>query len=150
MNIRTILVPVDFSADSANALDRAIEFAKEFDSRLLLLHCYPINVGGISPYGLVLSEDFDREFREAASRKLAEWSEKATAAGVQVEQVLTPMFPSEAISSTAEERGVDLIVMGTRGLTGLKHVMLGSVAERTIRVAPCPVLTVKSVSEESE
>ena len=65
-----------------------------------------------------------------------------------VEQTLTPMLPSEAISSAAQELGADLIVMGTRGLTGLKHVMLGSVAERTIRIAPCPVLTVKAEQPE--
>ena len=56
---------------------------------------------------------------------------------------MTPTFPAEAIGRQAEEIGADLIVMGTRGLTGLKHVLLGSVAERTLRVAPCAVLTVK-------
>jgi nucleotide-binding universal stress UspA family protein len=147
MKIRSILVPVDFSPHSARALERAIELAKTFGARVLLLHCYPIHVGGISPYGLVLSDDFDRQFREAAQRKLSEWGEKLAAQGVEAEEILTPMFPSEAIAQTAKERGVDLIVMGTRGLSGLKHVMLGSVAERTLRMAPCPVLTLKDDSE---
>ena len=62
-------------------------------------------------------------------------------------QTLSSMFPSEVIAKTVEEIGADLIVMGTRGLAGIKHVMLGSVAERTIRIAPCPVLTVKSHAE---
>lgn len=147
MDLKTILVPVDFSPDSERALEVAVDLAKTFGARVQLLHCYPINVGGISPYGLVLSDDFDREFREAAGRKLGEWREKVAAESVEVEEILTPMFPSEAIAQTAQERGADLVVMGTRGLTGLKHVVLGSVAERTIRIAPCPVLTVKSDRE---
>ena len=92
---------------------------------------------------MVLSDDFSREFREAAESKLNEWTEKAAASGVEVESILTSRFPSEAIAATAKEGGADLIVMGTRGLTGLAHIVLGSVAERTIRIAPCPVLTVK-------
>ena len=143
MDIRTILIPVDFSSHSLKALEQAVELAKSFGASIHLLHCYPVNAAGISPYGLVLPGDFNREFRDTAARKLSEWREKATAEGVAVEETLTPMFPSEAISTTAQECAADLIVMGTRGLTGLKHVMLGSVAERTIRTAPCPVLTVK-------
>ena len=146
--IRTILIPIDFSADSAKALEEGIGFAKAFGAKLHLLHCYQINVGGVSPYGLVLSEDLDREVRETAERGLDEWRGRVAAGGVEIETAVTPHFPSEAISKTAGEIGADLIVMGTRGLTGLKHVLLGSVAERTIRIAPCPVLTVKSSGAE--
>jgi nucleotide-binding universal stress UspA family protein len=64
--------------------------------------------------------------------------------GVQTEEHLSPLFPPEGIAESAAEVGADLIVMGTRGLTGFKHVLLGSVAERTVRTAPCPVLTVKA------
>jgi len=139
----TILVPVDFSEHSARALDHAIALAKVFDGRIDLLHCYQINAGGISPYGLVIPETLDKEVREAATAKLDEWRAKVEAAGVAVEADISPIFPSEAIANRAEEISADLIVMGTRGLTGGKHVLLGSVAERTIRTAPCPVLTVK-------
>lgn len=142
MQIRTILVPVDFSDHAARALDAAMEFAKSFDARLHLLHSYQIHIGSVSPYGLVLPPNFDSEMREAATRRLAEWREKVIAAGIECREHITPIFPSEAICQVAEEIGADLIVMGTRGLTGLKHVVLGSVAERTIRNAPCPVLTV--------
>ncbi len=142
-SIRTILVPVDFSEHSREALDYASGLARELGARLHLLHCYQINVGAVSPYGIVLPESLDRDVREAALAKLKEWSEKPAAEGLEVETSVTPLFPSEAVSSVAEEIGADLVVMGTRGLTGLKHVLLGSVAERTIRTAPCPVLTVK-------
>jgi universal stress protein A len=142
--IRHILVPVDFSDHSAHALDVAVSLAQSFGAQIHLLHCYQIRVGGVSPYGLVIPESLDREVREAAAGKLDEWKEKITAAGVKVEGGVTPLFPSDAIASHAEEIPADLIVMGTRGLTGLKHVVLGSIAERTIRIAPCPVLTVKA------
>jgi nucleotide-binding universal stress UspA family protein len=144
---RKILVPVDFSVHSSRALQTAIDLAKAFGSKLYLLHCYQINVGAISPYGLVIPESFDRDIREAATKQLAQWREKVAAEKIEVESEVTPLFPSEAIASTAERIGADLIVMGTRGLSGIKHVMLGSVAERTVRIAPCPVLTLKATSE---
>jgi nucleotide-binding universal stress UspA family protein len=138
-----ILVPVDFSEHSARAIDLAVGLAKAFSGHIYLLHCYQINVGGISPYGLVLPESLDREVREAAMAKLEEWRAKIEGQGVKVDADISPIFPSEAIANRAKELSADLIVMGTRGLTGVKHVLLGSVAERTIRIAPCPVLTVK-------
>jgi nucleotide-binding universal stress UspA family protein len=141
---RKILVPVDFSSHSAHALEIAIELAKTFQGKLHLLHCYSINVGAISPYGLVIPESFDRDIRDAAQRQLAQWQERATSQKVEAETEVSPVFPSEAIANTAERIGADLIVMGTRGLSGVKHVLLGSVAERTVRIAPCPVLTLKS------
>lgn len=141
---RKILVPVDFSEHSARALDHAIDLARSFRAELHLMHCYQINVGGVSPYGIVLPESLERDVREAAVTQLAGWREKVAAEGIAVRDYVTPEVPSEAIRARAEEIGADLIVMGTRGLTGLSHVLLGSVAERTLRTAPCPVLTVKA------
>ena len=143
MSFRKILVPVDFSDHSERALETARELAKAFDSKLLLLHCYQVSPGAISPYGIVLPEGFDREVREAAARRLDEWRDKAAADGVDVEARLSSTFPSMGIVDAATEEKVDLVVMGTRGLSGLKHVLLGSVAERVLRTAHCPVLTVK-------
>ena len=95
----------------------------------------------------MIPESFDRDIREAATRQLEKWRDKVAAEKVEVEAEISPIFPSEAIASTAERIGADLIVMGTRGLSGIKHVLLGSVAERTVRIAPCPVLTVKAKGE---
>ena len=146
--IRKILVPVDFSEHSEQALEMAVSVAKAFGGAVLhLLHCYSIQPVGVSPYGIVLPESFDRDIREAATRQLEQWREKATAEGVEAHAHLSAMLPSEAITETATEVGADLSVMGTRGLSGLKHVLLGSVAERTLRSAPCPVLTVKGADE---
>jgi nucleotide-binding universal stress UspA family protein len=148
MKIQKILLPVDFSDHSRKALETAAEFAKAFGAKVHLLHCYQVQPVGVSPYGVVIPESFDREVREAASRLSNEWAEKLAADGVEVEVSLSAGFPGLVVSEAAKELGVDLIVMGTRGLTGLKHMVLGSVAERTLRTAPCAVLTVKEPDEE--
>jgi nucleotide-binding universal stress UspA family protein len=144
---RKILVPVDFSAHSSKALELAIELAKISAGKIHLLHCYQINFATISPYGIVIPESFERELRDAATKQIAIWRDRVKAKDIEADTEVSPVFPSEAIAITAERIGADLIVMGTRGLSGLKHVMLGSVAERTVRTASCPVLTVKAARE---
>jgi len=146
--IEKILVPVDFSEHSARALEMAIDLAKAFGAGIQLLHCYQIQPFGISPYGIALPEGFDSEVRQAAELRVDEWRGQILLEGIDVEVSLSSRFPSLEISETATQVGADLIVMGTRGLSGIKHVLLGSVAERTLRLAPCPVLTVKASGEE--
>lgn len=137
--IRRILVPVDFSDPSQRALEEAIELARTWGAELHLLHCYQIHPAAIDPYGLAYPESFEREIRDAAEKRLAEWAAKAEAQGLKVTPHLSARFPSDEIPELAATLGVDLIAMGTRGLSGLKHVLLGSVTERTLRTAPCPV-----------
>ena len=146
---KKILVPSDFSEHSTAALEAAIELAGVFDSKLHLLHCYQIQPGGISPYGIAIPSSYFAEIRDAASRQLAEWQEKHVPADMPVELSTMSEVPSQTIVKTAKEIGSDLIVMGTRGLSGFKHVMLGSVAERTVRLAPCPVMTVHAPRSKS-
>jgi nucleotide-binding universal stress UspA family protein len=142
--IARILVPVDFSEHAQRALDEAIELAQKFGAELHLLHCYQIHPALVSPYGIAVPETFENEIRTAAVQRLSEWRAKAAARGISVREHLSAHSPSEENAAMAEQLGIDLIVMGTRGLTGFQQVLLGSVAERTIRYAPCPVLTVKS------
>jgi universal stress protein A len=142
-SIRKILVPVDFSDHSERALDAAIVFAKRFGAELIVFHCYPIPTAGPAPYDTILPESYLSALRKAALEGVTKWRDKARAQGVRAEGKINAGYPTSAILELAEQSGADLIVMGTRGLTGLKHVVLGSVAERTIRLAPCPVLTVK-------
>jgi nucleotide-binding universal stress UspA family protein len=146
---KKILVPSDFSEHSTAALEAAIELAGVFDSKLHLLHCYQIQPGGISPYGIAIPSSYFAEIRDAASRQLAEWQEKYVPADMPVELSTMSEVPSQTIVKTAKKIGADLIVMGTRGLSGFKHVMLGSVAERTVRLAPCPVMTVHAPRSKS-
>jgi nucleotide-binding universal stress UspA family protein len=139
----TILVPVDFSAHSKEALDTAIHIARLFGSTIHLLHCYHIQTAGISPYGIVLPSSYYADLRDAAEKRLRDWHDILSKDGIKSESILSADSPSLAITLAAEEFKSDLIVMGTRGLSGLKHAMLGSVTERVVRLAPCPVLTVK-------
>ncbi len=141
--MKTILVPTDFSPHSEKALGFAEKIVKLTGGKIHLLHCYQINVGGISPYGVTIPDEFNREICEAAAEKVEELEKKVAAEGIEVEAHITSRYALEAVSDLARELGADLIVMGTRGATGLKHILLGSVAERTLRTAPCPVLTVK-------
>ncbi|MEM7410145.1 MAG: universal stress protein [Myxococcota bacterium] len=144
-----ILVPVDFSGHAAQALDTAIALAKRFDGSIDVLHSYPIAVGAMTPYGVPFPDTLEKDWRAAAQRTLDAWGEKVSAAGIPVRVHLTSLPASEAAVELAEDEGIDLIVMGTRGLTGLKHVLLGSVAERTLRHAPCAVLTVKADPDDA-
>jgi nucleotide-binding universal stress UspA family protein len=139
-----IVVPIDFSEHSARALEMAIDIAKQFHGSIHLVHSYPINPILLSPYGVSIPPDLERGFRESTDMQLREWAERVRKAGVAVEIFTSADAASEAIVRHADEIHADLIVMGTRGLTGLKHVVLGSVAERTLRHAPCPVLTLKA------
>jgi nucleotide-binding universal stress UspA family protein len=147
MKIERILVPVDFSESSSVAVGHAIEFAKAFDSKIDLLHSYQIQPSAVVPYQVAFPAGIFEELREAAKEQLGKVSDRVTAAGVECHMHLSQNLPSSAIVDAADELSADLIVMGTRGLTGLKHIALGSVAERTVRTAPCPVLTVGHVED---
>lgn len=139
-----ILVPVDFSDHSAAAQQTAVEIAKTYDAKIWLLHCYQLHPGGVSPYGVAAPASYYDDVRESVTEQLRECQEKIAADGITAEASVSSEFTPQGIVEMAEDIGADLIVMGTRGLTGIKHAMLGSVAERTVRLAPCPVLTVKA------
>jgi nucleotide-binding universal stress UspA family protein len=141
---RTLLVPHDFSPDSDAALDLAIELAREFGAAVHLLHAYHTPLEMFSPYGVALPTSVVAEVRQGAERRLGDELEKVRSAGLSGEAQVREGLPTRAIDEVARSLGADLIVMGTRGRTGIAHALLGSVAERTLRTAPCPVLTVKA------
>jgi len=143
IRFETILVPIDFSDHSREALDTAIQIGRLFGSTIHLLHCYHVQAAGVSPYGIVLPSGYYADLRDAAERRLRDWHDIVSKEGIESESILSADSPSLAINLAAKEFKSDLIVMGTRGLSGLKHAMLGSVTERVVRLAPCPVLTVK-------
>jgi nucleotide-binding universal stress UspA family protein len=144
MAIRNVLVPTDFSAHSAQALEHAIELAKPLSATIHLLHSYWVAISVGSPDLFVLPADFSERLRSAAQAELEQLEKRVVQAGVACKSHVMLIPPFSAILDLAESLPADLIVMGTQGRTGLKHVLLGSVAERTVRLAPCPVLTVKA------
>jgi len=142
MKIETILVPTDFSEHAERSYERAIEFAKTFGARIDLLHAYDIP-DLASVYEITFPDQLDSGIQKAALRKLETLRERATGEGIEVETHLAFGPPERVIVQHAKDENVDLIVMGTRGLGAVKHLLLGSVAERTIRAAPCSVLVVQ-------
>jgi len=140
---RSIVVAVDFSESSDSAFATAMELAKQYGAKLHVVHAFAYPVDLVSPYEVSLPVDFLDAARDEAKQKLEATAEKARGENVDVEWHIEEGASAAAIVKVAAETGADLIVMGTRGHTGLKHVVLGSVAERTVRTAPCSVLTVK-------
>jgi nucleotide-binding universal stress UspA family protein len=149
MKVERILVPLDFSDHSERALTSAIEFAKKFSAAIDLLHSYRISYSGILPFGDVFPAALYADVRKHAAEELSKAHQSVQDAGVACATHLSEDEPSHAIVAAAEELSSDLIVMGTHGRTGLEHIALGSVAERTVRAAPCPVLTINQSREES-
>ena len=146
MNIRTILVPTDFSDHAGKALTTAKELAQALGAKIVVLHAYHVDVPMISPMagGAVLPQSFYDDLRAHAKSEVEKLAATVAGDGVEVTGVALGDPAGLAIIAEAERLPADLIVMGTHGHTGLKHVVLGSVAERIVRTAPCPVLTVKA------
>lgn len=142
--IKKILHPTDFSQGADAAFALALEVAKKFDAELTLLHVYAVPVY-MGPFGdgYALSFDLVQKLEDDVNRALDKLRQRAVEAGVRTSTVSVAGLAVEAIHSQAEA-GMDLIVMGTHGRTGFKHLLLGSVAERVLRSSTCPVLTVRA------
>jgi nucleotide-binding universal stress UspA family protein len=145
MIVNTILVPTDFSADAEKALSTATELAKLFGAKIVVLHAYHVDIPVVSPMagGYALPQGFYEDLRCQATAQVEKLAKEAATEGIEATGIALQEPAAVVIAAQAESLPADLIVMGTRGLTGLKHVVLGSVAERVVRTAPCPVLTVK-------
>ena len=153
MQLRTILVPTDFSASSDQALAWALELASRWAARIVLLHVLPpwddpvrLQEAGVSV------ADFEASLRQDAEAKAQALLSKTTPPDhldVTIQSCILVGLPNTTIRHVAEQENADLIVMGSHGRTGLSHVLLGSVAENTVRYAPCPVLVVRSEQPQS-
>lgn len=145
MKLETIVVATDFSEAANHAVAVAVEYAKHFESELILVHAYRVDIPVASPLtggGYILPDGFYEQLSSQAKTHVEQAASEIAADDVAAVGIAVDQPAASAIIETAEERKADLIVMGTRGLTGIKHVALGSVADRVVRMAPCPVLTV--------
>lgn len=133
-----LLVPVDFSTYAETALTYAMTLASKLGARLTLMHVIHLAPLGVAEGGAVLP--YLEAVEAQAQAGMADYRERVQAAGLKVDVVIVHGVPFQSIIDTAIEHKVDLIVMGTHGRTGLRHVLLGSVAEKVVRLAPCPVL----------
>lgn len=144
LKLARLLVPVDFSDCSLRALDYALALAEQFGSKIILLHIvepavYPENYLVASP----ALDETNQNLLESARERLLALSQKRIGHRVPAETLARMGRAHSEIPDTAKALGADLIILGTHGYTGLKHVLLGSTAERVVRHAPCPVLTVR-------
>lgn len=139
--LQQILVPFDYSAPAEAALIFAADLARTYRSRLLIVHFIEIEVHTLGDYPIIKGDPITEEterLRKHVQRVLEDAGE-SPAHEVEVAWG----SPFLRIVETAIEHKADLIIMGTHGRSGIKHILLGSVAERTVRLAPCPVLIVR-------
>jgi universal stress protein A len=143
VEIKRILVPTDFSAHARDALDHARSLAATFNARLTLLHVFePINLAyeSVSAQMVECAQRAEDDARELLADLYAEVK---AAPGPAAHAVFVTGRPEEKIVGMAKKLKQDLIVISTHGHTGLKHLFLGSVAERVLRHATCPVLVLR-------
>jgi len=140
--VQRILVATDFSPHADRALDWAVALARRFAAELqLVTSVFALPMAPAAP-GYAMPTDYLRGAREAADRRLHELVGSLEKQGLRAGYAVLHEDPSSGICARAKEVRADLVALGTRGRSGLGHVLLGSVAERVARLAPCPVLTV--------
>ncbi len=143
--LRIILAPFDFSETATRAVAQAFELAALQGGKVHLLHAY--NVPAF-PDGLAVGVDIVTPVEQAAKKALAVESDKYASRPEFGGVILEMGDAREVILRHAQSLPADLIVMGTHGRTGFQHLLLGSVAERVVRGAPCPVLVVPPLHKE--
>lgn len=144
VTVKKLLFPTDFSEPSEAAWAFALTFAVEFGAEVVVLHVVPEPPRLAEAYEMGFTpERFVKVATEEARRLMADLQAKAADWSVTFIPKVRQGVEFREIIAAAREEGVDLIVMGTHGRTGLAHALIGSVAEKVVRKAPCPVLTVR-------
>lgn len=152
LSIKNILVATDFSDCSSSALDYGRDMARRFGARLHVIHNVEImppdlaGMGGFVAAVPQLQADLEQAARHQLEATVTDDDRREMGATTAL---VTGETTSHAIIDYAAESGIDLIVIGTHGRRGLSHVVMGSVAEKIVRTAPCPVLTVRVYSRPS-
>jgi nucleotide-binding universal stress UspA family protein len=139
--IRTILVATDFSPNADAALERAIVFGRALNSEILLVHCYLPSPYLFPNAALPVVDVIDLAMK-GAQQQLDRRAEQVSETGIPVRSLLRYGAAGREIEEACRVEEVDLVIMGTHGHTGVPRFILGSVAERVVRTAPCSVLTV--------
>jgi nucleotide-binding universal stress UspA family protein len=150
IDLRRILIPTDFSKFSDVAVSYATALAEKFGAELYLLHVVQ-DLAVFVPEAVAVTPPLvipPEQFRASAEAALAKAIQSGQLKGLRVQPVVREGAPFYEIVRFAKEEAIDLIVMGTHGHSGLVHVLLGSVTERVVRKAPCPVLTVRHPEHE--
>jgi nucleotide-binding universal stress UspA family protein len=140
---KKILCPVDFSEYTDEILDYAVSIAKRFDSELHLIHIIP-NLNYFTPYESFLTPEnlvaIERNIEGEVGKDFDKITKKLD---LPFRRIIKTGVTFVEIIDYIKEQGIDLVVMGTHGRSGLEHILIGSVAEKVVRKSPCPVLTVR-------
>ncbi len=147
--MKKVLVAIDFSTGSLQALAQALQIAEKFKARLLLLHVVhdPAEAPGFYA-AKKAGKKVLRNMEQTAQQMMDEFVAAHLCKYKSFDTAVVPGLPAEQIVRLGKKEKADLIVMGTHGRSGLKRLILGSVADRVIRTASCPVLTVHETKEE--
>lgn len=140
MAAEKLLVPVDGSSHSRRAAEYAIKMARHLDMEILLIHCH-------KPFPVLLGEPYYQKalnkITDSANQLIAQFQEMMIEAKVPFSSTIVEGDAGTNICNVADYRQCEMIIMGSRGLTDLKGLFLGSVAHRVLHSAPCPVLVVR-------
>ncbi len=142
--IKKILVPIDFSDYSKSALRYAVNFVKQFNSELILIYVVePVIYPPDFSMGQIAIPSVDLEMDKRAAEELNKLAKKEIPGEIRVKFLVKTGKPFIEIIETASEEDIDLIIIATHGHTGVEHILFGSTAEKVVRKAPCPVLTLR-------
>lgn len=144
---KKILVATDFAASSQAAADVGLELAKKFQLPLVLVHTYLVPLGVYSGVPMAPTQDYALLYEKAARESLEKERARLVGPSAEVISMLRPGVAWEEILAAAKELDAGLIVTGTHGRRGLPRAILGSVAEKVVRLSPIPVLTVHERTE---
>ena len=142
--IKKILIPIDFSNYSKKALQYSISFAKRFNAELVLVYViepmiYPADLS----MGQMVIPQADVDLSEKSKNDLTELAKNEIGENLKFTVLIKTGKPFMEIIETAKEVDSDIIIMATHGHTGVEHLLFGSTAEKVVRKAPCPVLTIR-------
>jgi nucleotide-binding universal stress UspA family protein len=144
LDIKKIIIPTDFSENGSHAMEYGVQLAKQVGAKVLLLHVIPLGTYVSAASSAPLPAEAIDALAATARTNLSDQGKKLSKAyGVPIDVLVVDGPAPAAIAELAKAQSADLIVMGTQGRTGLKHVLLGSVAEHVVRHSSIPVLTVR-------
>jgi nucleotide-binding universal stress UspA family protein len=142
--IKKVLVPIDFSDYSKSALKYAVNFAISFNAEIILIYVVePIIYPPDFSMGQIAMPSINTEWDDRAKEELQKLAKSEISGVASVKTVLKTGKPFVEIIETAKEEDVDLIIIATHGHSGVEHILFGSTAEKVVRKAPCPVLTLR-------
>lgn len=150
IEMKRICVATDFSKPANRAFQYALVFAGQFKAELHLLHVIEDIIPTVPEPGLAMlpTQEIMNSLRKASEDGMKKVLAEHDAKGIAVKQVIREGVPFREVCDYAKKESIDLVIVGTHGRSGLTHLLLGSVAERVVRSAPCPVLTVHSEEHE--